>query len=820
MQFRIGQAIALLAFTCGDLSGVADTRPAAGQSPAFDGVAVGFLADDNSSSPASPSGSAPATNPSQSQPNRVKVDELLHLDMEQLSKVGIGAAAPPTNTSSAPSNQITSANIDFSNAATIGELARHAPSVSTRRTSAVNLDPRVRGYNSGQLNANANGMNEVKTRLDIDSALSQIDPGVVEDINVIDGPYTSLYGPGFAFLVVDLLPAPRYPDGPETHSETTFLYGNNAQAIYARENVLGGGRDWGICFSYGLRSGNDYVTGGSHPDRVPSRYQKWDDLFSVSKDLSTVGRIEFDYVRCEMNDVELPGIVYDIDNSTNNQFNLRYILQEDPKGPKQLQLQTWYQQTDYRGDALRPSKQESLYFQFFTLPATTAGDFPVNTVGQGRSDSLGVRLLRTFGDTDAVQFTTGADWRRTEQFYREKSFNSSGEIVIAGGDVFGIPKSRQDDCGVLGDLQIPWSDQVFVNVGGRVDYCEAVLDAQDPVVTQFSDPTQYYYAPGFGKPCDVLGMAYLTSRTKLTEECTCNAGVAYAMRMPDLTELYSDDPFVPIARFGNSYISGFSELAPEKDLQIDLGFSVKKKKVSYGARGFFAMMWDYIEPAPAYIDPSAPPDLATHFLGRNFQYFPDVNRTDLGTNAMNADTNQAGYQYVNESFVTITGGDLFTEVQLSDWMSVYGDMAYLCGTNWNPVSFVGSAPWVAADGTKVPIGHSEGLPNMYPFTSTVAIRVYSPESRRWLVEFSSRIVAAQTYVAASIDELPNPGFAVFALRGRYKLNEHLRLNIAFENLFNQPYAEPDSLAIINPQGIPTFVREPGFSALLGVEARF
>ena len=184
---------------------------------------------------------------------------------------------------------------------------------------------------------------------------------------------------------------------------------------------------------------------------------------------------------------------------------------------------------------------------------------------------------------------------------------------------------------------------------------------------------------------------------------------------------------------------------------------------------------------------------------------------------MNADTNQAGYEYVNESFVTITGGDLFTDVQLSDWLSVYMDMAYLCGTNWNPVTFVSAPSWSAADGQKVPIGHSEGLPNMYPFTNTVAIRVFAPETQRWLVEFSARIVAAQNYVAGSISELPNPGFAVFALRGRYKLSEHLRLSLALENLFNQPYAEPDSLAIINPQGIPTFVREPGFSALLGVE---
>jgi len=768
---------------------------------------------ENPTAPAGPA--APPASPG-------KVDDLLNLDLDQLAKVRV-APTPQAPSLSAPANQIDSGSIDFNNAGTTGELAREAPSVSTRKTSALNLDPQVRGYNSGQLNTSANGMSEVKTRLDIDSALSQIDPGVVGGITVIDGPYTSLYGPGFAFLAADLLPPPRYANGPEFHSDTSFLYGSNAQTLYARENVLGGGRDWGVLYSYGLRDGNEYLSGGAHPDRVPAAYRKWDDLFTLSKDLSPTARIEFDYVRCEMNGVQLPGVVYDLDNSTNNQFNLRYIQQEDPKGPKQLELQAWYQRTDYLGDSAQPSKQD-FYYQFFTLPPSTqpppAGGVPVETIGQGYSDSVGVRVLSTFGERDWVQWTIGADWRRTEQRYREQSIDASGAIVLSGGDVYGIPKSRMDDVGLLTDLTLPCSDEVSVNVGGRLDYCRAAMDSQDPVVTQFSDPTQYYYTPGFAEPQDLLGMAYVTGKVKLTDQCTFNSGAAFAMRMPELAELYSDDPFVPIARVGNSYISGFSGLAPEKDFQLDAGFTTREKTLTYGARGFCAMIWDYIEPAPAFIDPSAPPGLATHVLGRNFQDFPPMWRTDLGTASENADTDQAGFQYVNEEFVTLAGGDLFAEARLQDWLSVSGSMAYVCGTNWHPVAFVSAPSWSAADGKTTPLGHSEGLPNIYPLTGTVAIRVFEPKTRKWMVEFSTRIVTAQDYVATSISELPSPGFATFALRGHYRVSEHLRVNLALENLFNQPYSEPGSLVIVNSQGVPTFVKEPGFSALLGMEAHF
>jgi outer membrane receptor protein involved in Fe transport len=775
---------------------------------------------DAPSAPTSPSSpNPPAVNPR-------KVDDLLNLDLDQLSKVSVRSTVQPANVN-APATQINTGDVDTRDATTTGELARQAPSVSTRRTSAVNLDPRVRGYHSGQLNATANGMNELKTRLDIDSALSQIDPGIVQDITVIDGPYTSLYGPGFAFLAVDLSPPPRFA-ATEAHAETLFLYGTNGQTLYTRENLLAGGKDWGTRFSYGLRDGNDYKIGGRDPYRIPSSYQKWDALFSTSVDLSPGTRLEFDYIRCEMNDVELPGVVYDIDNSTNNQFNVRYVVQDDPKGPRQFVAQAWHQGTGYHGDALRSGKQQTLYHQFFTLPASTDGEWPVNTVGQGRSDSTGARFTRTFGDRDAPQWTIGADWRRYQQRYQETNLDVFGDIVLGGGDIYGIPRSHMDDFGLLTDLLLPFSDRVSFNVGGRLDYCTAWLDQQDPVIVA-GDPAEWYYAPGFTEPSKLLGMAYLTNKIKLTESCTLNAGAAYAMRMPDLAELYSDDPFVPIARFGNSYVSGLSTLSPEKDLQFDLGVSMVKERFSCGVRGFYALVWDYILPVPGFIDPSAPYADATHALGRNFRDFPPEWRTDLVPNpdgtfsptpSTNADTNQAGYQYANVDLVTLAGGDLFAEMRLLDWLSLYGNMAYVRGTNWRPIQYVAADTWLAKDGRFMRVGGPEGVPNIYPFNGLLSVRVFQPKQQRWLVEFSSRMVAHQRHVAESLSELPTPGFAVFGLRGHYQASKNLRLTLAVENLFNKRYTEPGSLVILNPQGVPVFVQEPGLTCLLGVDARF
>ena len=288
--------------------------------------------------------------------------------------------------------------MDFSQKNTTGDLLQEAASVTVRRTSPINLDARVRGYHSEQIMASANGMTELKTRVDIDSLFSQIDPGIIKRIEIVDGPYTSLYGPGFAFLTADLFATPRYRNGPEMHGSTFLTHGSNGRTLYTRQNLSGGGSDWGLYASYGLRLGNDYSTGDDSEFLVPASFQKWDGFLSVSHDLSDWSRLEFNYLRTEINDLELAGVVYDLGMLRNDQLNIRYVVQEDPDEVESFVLQYWLHQTGYRGDATHESKQRTLYRSFFTLPSYD--DFPVNTVGAGRSDSTGLRSCVTFGDPD------------------------------------------------------------------------------------------------------------------------------------------------------------------------------------------------------------------------------------------------------------------------------------------------------------------------------------------------------------------------------------------------------------------------------------
>ena len=267
-------------------------------------------------------------------------------------------------------------------------------------------------------------------------------------------------------------------------------------------------------------------------------------------------------------------------------------------------------------------------------------------------------------------------------------------------------------------------------------------------------------------------MAYATGKAALDDRWTLNAGSAFAMRSAELSELYSDDTYLPVARFGNSYVEGLSTLKPEKNLQFDLGITYQEERVRSGVRGFYATIWDYIMPVPAGIDMSAAaPVVAPHVLGRDFRDFPPQWREDLGTVNENADTAAAAYQYVNVELATLFGGDMFAEVTLWDGVSVFGSMAYVRGTNHDPVAFVADPSWSSPDGTTVPLGRSEGLPLIYPLSGTLSIRVFDPDAQRWGLEFASRMVRRQDHLAYSLSELSTAGFAVFDLRGYYRLRE-------------------------------------------------
>ena len=84
-----------------------------------------------------------------------------------------------------------------------GSLLDRSPSalgVGVQRRNPIVSDPRIRGSRVGSLAAS--GSYWVPARMDLDTMLNKIDSRIVNDITVIKGPYSALYGPGSNFVDV------------------------------------------------------------------------------------------------------------------------------------------------------------------------------------------------------------------------------------------------------------------------------------------------------------------------------------------------------------------------------------------------------------------------------------------------------------------------------------------------------------------------------------------------------------------------------------------------------------------------------------------
>ncbi|MFO0820604.1 MAG: TonB-dependent receptor [Pirellulales bacterium] len=694
-------------------------------------------------------------------------------------------------------------------ATTTGGLLTQAPGVIVRSTSVLNQDIRIRGYSGSQVVGVADGVNQIKTRLDIDALFSQIDPSLIDSVSVISGPYSVEYGPGFSFLDARLI-SPTRTDILSITSHSTVGFNTNGQQLVWRETLGYSNVSSGAIVSFGQRMGNDYSPGANSRDYdVPASYHVQDVYAALSSDVTELGRLDIRFLHQGLHDTELPGVAYDINHQHAEQVNFRWSVRDEFTEDERFVTQFWWNQAVFDGDSSRAAKHRTFSDRLMAEPDPDLLGGVL--IGNGLAEGWGARAVSIWGDLDFWQVRAGLDWRRTRQFYRESNFEANGDMAF-DGDVFGLPDSTTDDFGAFVGGSFSLTDRWQIGVGQRIDAVGYSVQANDIVATTTEYSPVDGFQPGFDTDVRWLTTTYLTSSFQANEVLTLSAGVGYAMRPPNLTELYSDQPFAPLVRFGNSFALGDSELDPERNLQFDVGFTVKDEETTFGARAFHSTINDYIGLAANNYSTFpevgvAPPGV----LGRGRPYMPDPG---IPNQDLNADSASIGYSYRNISRATLYGFDIWGEHALQPWLEVVGSVAYTHGINHDPT-------WVDVfTGNVTPLSDSEGLPGIYPLSGTLGLRLVEPEDRRWTLEWQTRMAADQNVLAYSLGEVGTPGFAVHNIHAFYRWNDYVSIRTSILNVLDRNYFEHNSLAIVDRDGNIGFVKNPGFSWFVGVDAKF
>jgi outer membrane receptor protein involved in Fe transport len=697
-----------------------------------------------------------------------------------------GPATLPRPAPETPAGQTITAGqqATYFNSPDVGRLLTESDAslgIQNQFRSAIISDPRIRGYHVGQITSYGDGGYFVPARVDLDTIVSKLDPTAVRDIIVIKGPYSVRYGPGFAFLDIETFDSPRARQGNtyEFHERTVAGYFTNGRGWHGLQMFEFGAADWGVRATYDIRVANDY-TAGSGRD-VPSSYNSEDGVFAAGFNINDCSKIEFKAVRLYQHDVEFPGLFFDINRLDTEAYTIRYSM-SDPNSLHKINLDLWYNFTGANGDTHQGAKQafvNNLIGTNFTInpmmPAVVHDFSNTNFSEQSR----GYRLSWGCGDQGTPQLGVGTDMNIVSQRLEEHiqflpGFDTTG---IGTPDPFlrqnlGIPVSREYDFGFFVDGALPVGDRLVFHAGARADYVRASSDPRlitgniiltpgsSPIVGVPPIPDQTSFDPiAFSvDPNDpnlirhfTLWSAYINGEYKIDDHLSATMGFGHAERPPSLTELYSTGEFVSVLQQGLNRLIGDPHLKAERVNQFDVGFKVRCQHFRAGVNGFYAWIDDYI----------------------TF----DQNK---GTSTISQ------VVYTNTSLATLAGGEAYVEFDAGPWVTPFGTVSYVQGKDLTHID-TRRDPNLASSRR---VFDTEPLPGIPPLEFRTGLRVHEPVRQpRWAVELTARSVLNQAEVAATLDELPTPGFTIFDLRGYWKVSDNLLLIAGIENFGDKQYRE-------------------------------
>ena len=675
-----------------------------------------------------------------------------------------------------------------------GGLLGTAPAavgVGVQRRNPLYTDPRVRGSRVGRLAAS--GSHWVPARIDLDTMLSKADSSQISDIAVIKGPYSSLYGPGFSFMDVQFVGAPRF-DGP-THGggSTRLEYLSNGQQWHGRQTLVGGSDDWGYRFGYSDRAGNDYVAGDG--SRVASSYESRAFDFTISRDITDDRSLEFTYLRLDQTDVEFPGMAFDMDYLVTDGYELTYRV-DDPAWSDRWESDLWYNRTRFAGNAQSPVKRQ----QFPVL------DF-FNYVGFTDVDAMssGFRSAGTWEQCEDHRFTAGVDLRYVRQELNEIASGNIGFNVFTDQNS-PVPQSDQVNPGFFVEDERVVSDTWTVRTGGRVDMVRSdVVDDPAKLTSLGLSNPQMTLGEILGSDetlqHETLWMGYVTGQYQVTETEQLELSFGYAQRAASLTELYVAESFLFLLQNGQNIAIGDPLLKPEKRFQLDVGLNWERDRWRGKINGFYAWVHDYItfENVDSFFGPPA------------------------------GQLEQVVLKYVNTELATLAGVEFYGEYDLLPQLSLFGNATYVRGDdttrNGDFATQLGFAGTPSQQVAGLPRGDfggmtgeaSEPLPSILPLESMVGLRWNSGgDVPTWGVELFARIVDAQTRVASSLGETQTDGFATWNASGFWRKSDALTFWFGARNFTNTHYRE--HLDFRSPSG--TSVYQPGASFFAATELTY
>ncbi len=440
------------------------------------------------------------------------------------------------------------------------------PGFSAIRNGGSNGDPVLRGMFGSRLNLLTNGTSmpgACPARMDAPS--SYISPANFDELTIIKGPQTVLWGPGASAGTIRFdRKAPGFTepgilfDGSLTggswgrHDQTADLAAGN-EKVYVR---LTGNHS----------HSQDYEDGDG--ERVPSKWNKWntDVTFGVTPDANTL--IELTAGTGD-GEARYAGRGMDGSKFKRESFGLRFEKDNMGSTLRKIEAQVYYNYADHVMDnySLRDFKPAN----GMNMPMASNVD----------RKTWGGRFAATRDLAEDLELVSGFDFQDSRHSARR------GMGMMSYRDQSRVEDARFQNTGVFGELTWRAGERDRVIGGVRVDHASA-RDRRQTVSGSHS--MMAMPNPTAGEKRDrLLPGGFLRYEHDLaTMPATVYAGVGHVQRFPDYWELFSP------SRGPAGSANAFDGVKPEKTTQLDFGAQYRTERIDAWASAYVGQVRDFI----------------------------------------------------------------------------------------------------------------------------------------------------------------------------------------------------------------------------------
>lgn len=438
------------------------------------------------------------------------------------------------------------------------------PGFSAIRNGGSNGDPVLRGMFGSRLNILTNGSSmpgACPARMD--SPSSYISPENFDELTVIKGPQTVLWGPGASAGTI------RFDREPPQFAEPGILFdgsltggswGRNDQAA---DLTVGNEKAYARVTSNHSHS-QDYNDGDGN--RVESRWDKWnaDVALGFTPDADTL--IELTAGTGD-GEARYAGRGMDGTQFKRESLGLRFQKQNMGGALKKVEAQVYYNYADHVMD------------NYLLRPFKPGGGMNMPMASNVDRATWGGRFAGTLQWSDSLSLVAGMDFQESRhrkrsgmgmQSYRSKPWDKDASF---------------NNTGVFGELTWQASEADRIIGGVRIDWAAAKDFRQTAGSGMMARPN-----PSAGeRRTDTLPSGFLRYEHDLAAlPATVYVGLGHVQRFPDYWELFSPSK----GPVGSA--NAFQGIKPEKTTQLDFGAQYKTDGLEAWFSGYVGQVNDFI----------------------------------------------------------------------------------------------------------------------------------------------------------------------------------------------------------------------------------